>query len=69
MGIFRPTALKNRVTEITPEFFEGLGEVQAPAAGCGQHPVNLHLPYSYAGRGGVGAGHGGGRFPDDHYFQ
>ncbi len=25
MGIFRPTALKNRVTEITPEFLKGLG--------------------------------------------
>ena len=25
MGVFRPTALKNRVTEITPEFLRGLG--------------------------------------------
>ena len=25
MGVFRPTALKNRVTEITPEFLKGLG--------------------------------------------
>ena len=25
MGVFRPTALKNRVTEITPQFLRGLG--------------------------------------------
>ena len=57
MHIFQPTAVRERVTEITPQFLQSLGCAR-PALRCGQHVGHLHLPRPFPGGPGVGEGHG-----------
>ena len=68
MHIFQPTAVRERVTEITPQFLQSLG-VRALLLDVDNTLATYTSHAPSPGGPEVGEGHGRSRLPDDYHLQ